>query len=468
MFKWIVVLLLLMAALTAAAFFVAPKFKPKPTAWKTEKVGHGDIQVMVTSTGTVNPIQTVFIGSQVSGRVKDVLKTTNDVIKKGEVLATLETDLLESEKRSCEVRLSQVRAALNALAVEHENLDIRELRQKAAIERKKISVERARASMELAAKNLRRIKDLLAVDAATLNDLDIRTLEEANSKRDLKLMEIDLEQSDVDDKQIKADRKQLLAKEEQARADIQQAEAQLARSVTNLGYATIVSPIDGVVLQHLIEPGQTMAASFQTPNMFKLASDLSKLRIDAQLDEADIGKIVMGQNVAFDVDAYRGEVFNGSVAQVRLQSESKGNLVTYPVLVAADNVAKVVRPVAGTTPSVGSAPPATQGSSVVEWKLLPGMSTNLRFVVDQKKDRTLLPCAALRFIPPMGMAPTKSTDDVPKDKDKKGGTRGTVFVVNAMGLLEGKSVLVGETDGDNFELLEGDVKEGTEIVVGVK
>lgn len=468
MFKWIVLLLILMAAFTAAAFFVAPKFKPKPPAWKTEKVGHGDILVMVTATGTVGPIQTVFIGSQVSGRVKDVLKTTNDVIKKGEVLATLETDLLESEKRSCEVRLSQVRAALSALKVEHENLDIRELRQKAAIERKKISVEKARASMELAAKNLKRIKDLLAVDAATQNDLDIRTLEEANSKRDTKLMEIELEQADVDDKQIKADRKQLEAKEEQAKADIQQAEAQLARATTNLGYATIVSPIDGVVLQHLIEPGQTIAASFQTPNMFKLASDLSKLRIDAQLDEADIGKIVMGQDVTFDVDAYRGETFSGAVALVRLMSEPKGNLVTYPVLVAANNVVKEARRSSSAAAPVGSAPPVDPAAKVVEWKLLPGMSANLRFVVDQKKNCTLLPCAALRFIPPMGMAPVKTPDENAKEKDKKGGTRGTVFVVNALGLLEGRSVLVGETDGDNFELLDGDVKEGAEIVTGVK
>ncbi len=472
MLKWIAIIVLFFVALGAVGAYVAPKFKPKPPEWKTEKITRGDIHVTVTATGTVNPTQTVLIGAQVSGRVKDVLKTTNDLIKKDEVLATIETDLLESERRSAEVRLAQVRAALSALKVEHENLDIRELRQKAAKSSKRLNVEKAYDSLELAKKNVKRVTELFAVNAATQNDLDIRTLERDNAKRDLSLMEIELQQADVDDKQIEADRKQLKAKEEQAQADIQQADAALARAKTNLSYCTIFSPIDGVVLQHLTEPGQTIAASFQTPNMFKLASDLSLLSIDAQLDEADIGKIVAGQEVTFDVDAYRGETFTGKVALVRLQSESKGNLVTYPVLVAAKNVAKSRRS--------SDVPPPPKSQSA-DWKLLPGMSANLRFVVDERKGCVLLPAAALRFIPPMGMAPAKRTAAVansptgdetgskdPVTKDKKGGTHGSVFIVNKLGFLDSVNVLVGESDGDNFELLEGEVKEGDPIVVGIK
>src|SRR5438132_8947030 len=137
MLKWLAVIVIFFVALGAAGAYLAPKFKPKPPEWKTEKVTRGDIHVTVTATGTVNPTQTVLIGSQVSGRVKDVIKGSNDLIKKGEVLATLETDLLESERRGAEVRLAQVRAALSALKVEHENLEIRDLRQKAAKERKR-------------------------------------------------------------------------------------------------------------------------------------------------------------------------------------------------------------------------------------------------------------------------------------------------------------------------------------------
>jgi HlyD family secretion protein len=447
MLKWLGFILLVLGGLTAAVINLRPweRFKPVPPAYKTEKIKRGEIITSVTSTGTVNPIQTVLIGSQVSGKVKDVLKFSNDSVKKDEVLARLDTDLLESEKRSAEVRLSQVRAQLSVLKVERENLVLRETRQKSAVQRKKISVQRAGGAKDLAAKNLKRYLDLLKVDATTQTEIDIRELEASNSARDLELMEIDLRDADIEFKQIIADGRQLDAKEEQASADIQQAEAVLARAKTNLGYATIYSPIDGVVLQHLIEPGQTIAASFQTPNMFKIASDLSEIRIDAQLDEADVGKIKQGQEVTFDVDAYRNETFSGTVSQVRLQSETKGNLVTYPVLVQAKNPKDAEHPTG---------------------KLLPGMTAGLKLVVSRRKDIVLLPSAALRFIPPAAFAPAKKIENDTKDS-KKGGTHGSVFVVNGLGMLETRSVRVGDTDGDNYELLEGEIKEGDAVVVGI-
>jgi len=445
--KWFLIILIFMGATGAAGFYyVWPRFKPKPLEWKTEKVGRGDIVMMVTSTGTVNPVRTVLVGSQISGRVKEVNKVTNDLIKKGDVLASLDTDLLESEKRSAEVRWGQMRAGLSLLKVERENLQLRELRQKSAVDSKKISAARAKGTLDLASKNRQRSQDLLKVDATSQTELDIRVLEEANSLHDFHLAEIQVEQLEIDTKQIAADGRQLDAKEEQARADIQNAEAVIARAKTNLSYATIISPIDGVVLQHLVEPGQTIAASFQTPNMFKLASDLSQVRIDAQLDEADIGKIRTGQEVSFDVDAYRGETFTGNVVMVKIQSETKGNLVTYPVLVEAKN------------------PPDKDHPS---GKLLPGMTAGLKLVVDQHKNVLRLPSAALRFIAPPGSAPP-----VPSKKksaeDKKSGTLGTVYVAAPLGKLDPKQVRVGENDGEFFELLDGEIKDGDDVVTGIK
>ncbi|MCY3020270.1 MAG: efflux RND transporter periplasmic adaptor subunit [Planctomycetota bacterium] len=449
MLKWVILIVVLLIGAGVVGWkYVSPKlhFRPQTMLWKTDKIGRGDILVVVTATGTVGPQRTVMVGSQISGKVKEVRKYSNDRVKEGEVLALLDTEMLESEKKSADVRLSQVRAAISLLKVERENLAIKQERQKSSIECKTISVARARGTLELAAKNRQRLQDLMAVDAAPQTDLDIRVLEEANSKRDLRLMEIDLEQAELDQRQLVADARQLDAREEQAVADVQQAEAALARAITNLGYATIVSPISGVVLQHLVEPGQTVAASFQTPNMFKVASDLSLVRIDAQLDEADIGKIKEAQEVTFDVDAYRSETFTGKVTLVKLQSEQKGNLVTYPVLVEAKNPPDKERP---------------------HGKLLPGMTANLRFVVDRRKDVLLLPAAALRFIPPPGMEPPKNTGKDGKEA-KKGGTRGTVFVADEKTLLAARPVLVGETDGDLYELLEGEVKEGDEVIVGTK
>jgi len=472
MLKWFIAFLVFALCLGGAAVTLAPRLKAKPPAWKTENVTRGKLVITVTATGTVGPIQTLLIGSQISGRVKTVEKVANDLIKKGDVLALLDTELLDSEKRGADVRLLQARAALSQLKVERENLDIRRLRHASAIERKKISIQRAKGTLELASKNLKRIKDLIAVDAAPQSDYDIRELEESNTRHDLRLQEIDLEQSSVDMQQIDADAKQLSAREEQAGADIMQAESQLARVVTSLKYASIISPIDGVVLQHLIEPGQTIAASFQTPNLFKLATDLRLIRIDAQLDEADVGRIISGQDVTFDVDAYRNDAFTGKVALVRIQSESKGNLVTYPVLVQASNIPKEPRiSKIDTSKSVASLKglPSTISTSVQaeEWKLLPGMTANLKFVVDQRENVVLLPNAALRFIPPLGMAPDK-LPEVKDEKKVRKGTKGSVFITNALGLLDRRAVTVGENDGENFELLEGDIKEGDAIVTGTK
>jgi HlyD family secretion protein len=168
------------------------------------------------------------------------------------------------------------------------------------------------------------------------------------------------------------------------------------------------------------------------------------VRIDAQLDEADIGKIKTGQEVTFDVDAYRGDTFKGQVSLIKLQSENKGNLVTYPVLVEAANPPEKERPFG---------------------KLLPGMTAGLKFVVERKPNIVLLPAAALRFIPPQGQAPKPASTE---KKDTKKGTRGTVFVVGKNNALEPRAVVVGENDGENYELLEGALKEGDQVVVGTK
>jgi HlyD family secretion protein len=316
-------------------------------------------------------------------------------------------------------------------------------------------------------KNLRRYQDLQKVDATTQTEVDIRELEEANSKRDLQLSEIALEQARVEDQQIAADAKALEAREEQQLSEIQQAESQRERAKTNLGYATILSPIDGVVLEHLVEPGQTVAASFQTPNLFRVATDLQHIRIDARLDEADIGRIRVGQAVQFDIDAYRNETFEGTVAIVRLAPENKANVVTYPVLVEASNPKVPIEPFASgrINPDVLKAlgvTPVNHG-----WKLFPGMTASLRFTVETKKNALRLPGAALRFIPPANFGVQRKPVGH-NDADKKKGTRGLVYVVGAMGALETRAVFVGETDGEFFEILNGDLKEGDAIVVGSK
>jgi HlyD family secretion protein len=445
--KWIVIIGIVFLVLAGgAAMAFGGHAAKKPNNWKSAKIKNGDLEVTVTATGSVSPAQCVQVGSQISGLVKEVRKGSNDRVKKGEVLALLDTDILNEDRRLAEVALSQKKAAMQLLAAERENLSLRELRLKSDRERRKISVARALSTYELASKNRNRYEETLKKQATSQSELDTRILEEQNAQHDYETVQIDLAQLDVDEKQIASDRRQLDAREEQAKADIEQADAALKRADANLRYATIVSPIDGIILEQSVDTGQTIAASYQTPNLFKVASDLSEICIDAKVDEADIGRIVEGQTVTFQVDAYRGETFTGEVRTVKLQSEAKSNLVTYPVLIKAKN---------------------PTDESHKNGKLMPGMTASLKFVLEKHKDVTMLPASALHFTPAPGLA--KPLDAFANSKElKKGAMRGTVYTAAGDGLLLAHAIQLGANDGDNFEVLDGDLKAGDRVVTGQK
>jgi HlyD family secretion protein len=447
MLKWVLILgvIFLLIVGGAAMAYAGRAGAKKPSNWKTAKIKTGDLEVTVTATGSVSPRQSVQVGSQISGLVKEVRKGTNDHVTKGEVLALLDTDLLNEDRRLADIGLSQKKAALRMLEVERENLTLREARLKNDRERRRIAVARALDTFNLATKNRKRYEETLNI-ATSQSDLDTRILEEQNAKHDHESMQVDLLQLDVDEKQIAADRRQLDAREEQSRADVQQAEAALKRADTNIRYATIISPIDGVILEQGVDTGQTIAASYQTPNLFKVASDLSEIQIDAKVDEADIGRIVTGQTVTFQVDAYRGETFTGEVRSIRLQSDAKANLVTYPVLIAAKN-------------------PSDEGHP--HGKLLPGMTASLRFVLEKRKDVLMLPSSGLHFTPPAGTFTPVDAAATAKEL-KKGAMRGTVYVAGPDGQLRARAVQLGANDGDSFELLDSDLKAGDRVVTGQK
>jgi HlyD family secretion protein len=437
----------IVGVLYGAKVALLPKADAKTSTvnrWKTEKLMRGDVTLSITTIGTLNPTQLVWVGSQVSGKVQQVLKKPNDPVKKDELMGLLDTELLESDRRTAEVHLSQSQGALSLLRVERANLVLRDARLKQSLASKQIAVERAKATLELASKNRKRYEDLIVVSGTSQTEVDMRVLEEGNCERDMRMTAIELELLKLDQQQVESDYKQIAVREELAQADIDQSRAALERAKTNLNYARIVSPIDGVVMDRAIELGQTLAATFQTPNMFQIAADLSSLRIDAQVDEADVGKIKAGQEVTFEVDAWRGETFKGTVTLVRLLAKNTANLVTYPVQVEASNPADPDHP---------------------HGKLLPGMTASLKFVVAKRPGVLLLPGTALRFVPPPDVAP-KVTDTGETKTEKQPGTRGTVFVTDKLGVLQRRVIRVGDSDGEKFELLTGDLKEGDEVVVG--
>jgi HlyD family secretion protein len=218
-----------------------------------------------------------------------------------------------------------------------------------------------------------------------------------------------------------------------AQAMVEQASAQLAKDRTNLDYSVIRSPVAGVVVNRAVDLGQTVAASFQTPTLFQIAQDLSKMQIDSSFAEADVGRITVGQTVQFTVDAFPDRTFNASVKQVRLNPTTQQNVVTYDVVVGVDNPGQI---------------------------LMPGMTAYVNVQVAQRKAVLVVPNAALRFRP----AEAQATVVGGKPPPRGGAPEGTVYVLEA-GRLRACSVQTGISDGRVTEIVAGDLKPGDQIVV---
>lgn len=227
-----------------------------------------------------------------------------------------------------------------------------------------------------------------------------------------------------------------------AQAQVALVTAQLQKDRTNLEYSIIRSPVSGVVVARLVNTGQTVAASFQTPTLFSIAQDLSKMQIDTSFAEADIGSIKVNQPSIFTVDAFPNKTFRGSVNQVRLNPTTQQNVVTYDVVINVSNPEKI---------------------------LLPGMTAYVNIIVAQKKNILTVPNAALRFKPPEETSsPVENASAAKriKKQDKDNATSGKVYVINN-GLLKPVIVTLGITDNKTTEILSGDIKAGDTVVTGI-
>jgi HlyD family secretion protein len=290
--------------------------------YRTETVQRGDIRVAISSTGTLSAISTVTVGSQISGQVTDVLVDYNSHVTKGEVLARIDPSTYEAQLEQGNAQIASARASLR----------------------------NAQAALNNAQLDYRRKADLGRQKLVAQSDVDL-----ARSA---------LEQAQ--------------AQVNSAQAQINQQTASLKNTQVNIDRAVIRSPVDGVVLTRSIEPGQTVAASLQAPELFTIAEDLSKMKIELAVDESDIGQVKVGQTVSFNADAFPDRQFKGVVDQVRLAATTTNNVVTYPVVVTVDN---------------------SDGT------LLPGLTVNAEIEVSKREDVLKLGNAALRYKP--------SDNDVP-------------------------------------------------------
>jgi len=373
--KKILVWVGVLAIVAGGLFFFLRKGEKAPQ-YRTEKVTRGEVVSTVTASGTVNAVTTVLVGTQVSGTIKAIYADFNSKVKKGQLIAQIDPATFEAQ------------------------------------------VEQAKANLLSARANLAKSKSF-AADAK-------RTME-----RNKALLERNLiAQSDFDTAQTNYETAE--AQVSVAQAQVGQAEAALKNARTNLGYTEIVSPVDGIVVSRNVDVGQTVAASFQTPTLFTIAQDLTKMQIDTNVDEADIGKVQKDQDVEFTVDAYPDLTFKGKVAQVRNAPISVQNVVTYDVVINVDNP---------------------------ELKLKPGMTANVSIIVNRKSGILKVPNASLRFRP----AEKESSQPGKKQAGLREGRAG-VYVV-ADGKAERIPITPGISDGNFTEVVGGDLKEGQEVIV---
>lgn len=397
----LVVLALLIGLAAAATYVWREGFETRASAqapYRTQALERGALVASVRATGTLNPLSTVLVGSQLSGQVVEVLADFNARVTSGQVVARLDASQIRARHEAAAAELAQAQADLSVRRARLARAEA--TRAKADATLRDVEAQRKRVEAQLAdvRRTLERQRELLerrvgtkvAVDTAqTQVDLQLAAL--ASSDAQIASVRAELLGLDADIALAKAE---ILASE----AAIKGRKAKLDDIAIDLGRAEIRSPVDGVIVSKSVELGQTVAASLQAPVLFTIAQDLREIEIAANIDEADIGRIREGQRVSFTVNAYPGRNFEGLVKQRRLGAQTIQNVVIYTVVISVRNE---------------------------DLALLPGMTANVQIVTEERRDALKVTNAALRWRPP-GVAPpaTAETAAPPPGAGFQGAPRG--------------------------------------------
>ena len=375
--KRAIIVAVAVCALGAAGYFYYTKGNGKTSLYRTGKIEKGDISDTVSATGNINAVTTVQVGSQVSGTIQQIYADFNSRVKKGQVIAKIDPQIFEASVVQARGSVANMTAAL----------------------------EKAKIVTTDTLRTLRRNQELIKNGYVA--------------------------QADVDAAETAYD--SAVSQQKSAEAQLDQARGALSIAETNLRYTTIVSPVEGTVISRNVDVGQTVAASFQTPTLFTIAQDLTKMQIDTNVDESDIGKTIAGQQATFTVDAYPGKQFSGKVIQVRNSPIVTQNVVTYDVVVHVDNK---------------------------DLSLKPGMTANVSIRIRDFKDALKIPNAALRYRPSTEKSGKKGEGE--KEKESPGGR---VYTLDKDGKPAAIQVKTGISDGTDTLLVEGNLKQGDEVIV---
>ncbi len=389
--KWIIALAVLAVIIMAAVFAGKKKNTAAEDWFKTKAAERGPMTVTVTATGSLQPTNQVDVGSEQSGIVESVEVTYNDRVKVGQVLARLDPSILEAQVMQYKANLESAKAQL--------------LQNKATVTETRNKLKRLKEVWELSDKQVPSQDELDTAEAAL---------------------------------------QRALASEASAKANVSQAQATLEAKETDLSKLIIYSPVNGIVLDRKVEPGQTVQASFQAVTLFTLAEDLTRMELHVAVDEADVGRVKAGQKATFTVDAYPDRTFEANVIQVRYGAKTEQGVVTYETVLSADNSELLLRP---------------------------GMTATADIVVNEIEDTLLIPNAALRFSPEEGdlkrfSGKPKSNPEASEDEttEKVKREQQKVWIVQD-GKIVQVPINIGETDNINTEVKSGDLKPGDLLII---
>ena len=336
--------------------------------YETKKLKRCTITQVVEASGTINPVNTVSVGSTVSGLIESIYVDFNSQVKKGQLLAQI-------DPRTFQATVEQ---------------------QRASVANAEANVARLQAVTEMARKTYVRYKNLYSKNFIAKSELD----------------------------QAESDYLSNLAQVAAAKAQVTQSRASLSTAETNLGYTKIIAPVDGTIVSREIDVGQPVAASFQAPELFTIAQDLTKMQIEVSVSEADIGKVAVGQDVTYTLDGYQDSVFQGKVTQVRISPTTVSNVVTYTVIVNVNNE---------------------------DLKLIPGMTANVSIITDKSENVLCAPSLALKY---------------------NANTDGTRYKTQGIWVLEKNNkpkrveIQTGASNDSKVEVISDELKEGDKIITG--
>jgi HlyD family secretion protein len=427
------------------------------TSFRTAPVSRGPVVAAISATGALNAVITVLVGSQVSGNIKELHVDFNSIVKKGQVIARIDPELFQAQVNQAKAQLDAAKAAFanQEAAIEKTRADLANVR--AALASARAQTAKAQVSVVDGKRNVGRQQELRKKELVAQSDLDAAQVQydSALAQYDANVAQEHAQVAAVTS--AEAQLKVAQAMLESAKAQVAQNQASLRQSEINLEHTVIVAPVDGVVVSRTVDVGQTVAASLQAPTLFTIAQDLTKMQVDTNVAEADVGRVKVGQQATFTVDAFPGRTFRGEVVQVRKAAQVLQNVVTYDVVVSAPNNDQV---------------------------LLPTMTANVRIVTDTKEDVLRVPNAALRFRPPGveaeqrerpaggGQRPGGGAGPGAGPGGREGGarasvTRGRVWVLDATGKPQAIPIQLGISDGTMTEVTGGELAEQQQVLVGV-